>query len=90
MVRRGVEWLAPAAIAGATVGDGTTWLVARGTREHAERMAFDARQHKRLEEAYIEMLQVRSTMPAKCSCEYGAGDDELAREGRTSAPCRGE
>lgn len=53
------EWLAPAAaVAGAAVGGGTSWLVARGTWKHSDRMAVDARQQKRLEEAYIEMLQV--------------------------------
>jgi hypothetical protein len=53
------EWLAPAAaVAGAAVGGGTTWLVARGTWRHSERMAVDARKHKRLEEAYVELLQM--------------------------------
>jgi predicted small integral membrane protein len=32
--------------------------VARQTAEHAEKMAADVRQHKRLESAYIELLQV--------------------------------
>jgi hypothetical protein len=32
--------------------------LARQTAEHTEHMAYDAREHKRKEEAYIEMLQV--------------------------------
>jgi hypothetical protein len=62
------EWLAPAAaVAGAFVGGGTTWLVGRGARKHAEaladkkydhdeRMAQQGRQQKRLEDAYVELL----------------------------------
>lgn len=67
------EWLAPAsAVAGAFVGGGTTWLVSRGARKHAEaladknhahaeRMANQTRQQKRLEDAYVGMLQAVQT-----------------------------
>ena len=53
------EWLAPtAAITGVLAGGGITGLVARGTRKHAEKMARQERQQKRLQEAYLETLTI--------------------------------
>ena len=57
------EWVAPVcsaggAVLGAGLGALTTWLVGKGTRDHAARLARVERQQQRKAEAYVELLEL--------------------------------